>query len=312
MINFQTKYKRVCTHELLQNAAKILEENGIKQPLWEAEQIMASCLRINRWQLYYENKEVEDSTAENFIKAIYSRMKNKPLQYVTGEWEFMGIKLMMDSKVFIPRPETELLADTFIKKFIGKNETNFQFADIGTGSGNIAIVLAIAIANTKLLPSRRMSGQVWAVDISEHAINLAKNNAKLNNINNITFLKGNLLEPFYNKSSKIYYKNLLFNGIAANLPYIPSKDIAGLPTEVSGYEPHTALDGGTDGMDIIKRLITEAPYFLRKNGYLGLEVGIGQAIPLKEFALKTKNYSEIELLKDFNDIDRIIMLKKNG
>ena len=191
---------------------------------------------------------------------------------------------MVDERVLIPRPETEEM----VMMVVGSVEQGNRVLDLCTGSG------AIAIAVSKELESRGIEAEIVASDISKDALELAKKNAKLNYAD-VTFIESDLFAKVKGK----------FDVIVTNPPYIPTAEIATLQREVRDYEPHLALDGGKDGLDIYRRIAAEASKHIVKGGMLIMEVGIGEA---QEIAKLFKKSSYALIAQDFNGIDRYVKI----
>ena len=186
----------------------------------------------------------------------------------------------------MPRPETEILVEKCISIF---NDKACTIADIGCGSGAIVVAMAANLPNS----------HIYATDISDTALEVsAENSTKFNLNDKVTFIKGNLLEPFKALGIK-------FDAIVSNPPYIPSKDIPALEPEVSKYEPKEALDGGSDGLDIYKKLIPDAFDLLKDEGLVIVEIGIGEAEDVREIALNA-GYGTVEIINDLAGIERIV------
>ena len=263
--------------EQLISAESMLTKQEIETPRLEAEILLAHTLKVGRLYLYVNSEqELTQEQIEIYNELINKRMNHEPTAYIIGHREFMA------------RPETEVLVETVIDQL--NDITNIvRLADIGTGSGAIALSLA------KNLPG----ASVEAVDISEKALTIAKLNAsKYNLIGRIAFHLGDLLSPLSDKK---------FNAIVSNPPYIPSKVIDTLQAEVRDYEPKTALNGGIDGLDFYRRLIEEAPKLLTDDGFLAVEIGFDQAEAVKHLA---KDYfQKVEVVKDLSQNDRVIIAR---
>ena len=246
----------------------------------DADWILCHVLSVSRGQLS-TIKEV--SLSEYALAISYSKMRatGKPLQYVLGDTEFYGAKIKVDERVLIPRFDTELLAEQVVKYA----SDGVNILDMCTGSGAIAI-------STKL---HLKSARVVAVDISTQALDLARQNATLNNVD-IEFVNSNLFEQVSGK----------FDVIVSNPPYIPTRDIEALSAEVK-CEPMLALDGGEDGYDYYRRIAVDCLDYINDNGVLLLEVGIGQA---QDVANMLQANFEVDIIKDYNGIDRIVRGKK--
>ena len=226
--------------------------------------------------------EVTNEEVKKVFKIARKRSKGIPLCQIVGNAEFYGLEFVVNKNVLIPRFETELLVETVIK-----NVEKGRGLDIGTGSGVIAITLN-KLKNLKMT----------AVDISSRALQVAKKNAKKHNAD-VCFLKSDLFSAV---------KNEKFDFIISNPPYIKSKDIETLQTEVKDHEPRLALDGGEDGYDFYRRIIVEAPNYLKDGGRIFFEIGIDQADEIKK--LLEKDFENIVVQKDYSKIDRIIYATK--
>jgi release factor glutamine methyltransferase len=286
------KYRKdMNTLDKLRKSKDFLEKFCIEDATRNAELIISHCLGIDRASLYRDNPIITEdliSKADEFLKR---RVKKEPLQYILGFTEFYGLMIKVGSGVLIPRPETELLVEEAIKiisKFEIRN-SKFKFLDLCSGSGCLALALAKEFPEAK----------VYGTDTSEVAIRYAKENVELNNINNVTFLKGNLFEPL---------KSLVFDLIVSNPPYIRKDDIKNLQIEVKDWEPIEALDGGIDGLDYYRLIIPGARGYLKENGYLVLELGVGQSDAVRKLA-EDEGFKNISLVKDYAGIERIFIAK---
>lgn len=256
----------------------------------EKEILLTSILDCSRASLYTERISLNSKQSEKFSQALSLRAQGLPLQYILGETEFFGLKFKVDSRVLIPRPETEILVEIALKQPAARSlQPTSDILELGTGSGCIAISLA------KFLPQVKIT----AVDISSDALSAAKENALLNGVEErINFVQSDLFgSPELSGRS--------YGLIVSNPPYIPAKDIKGLQREIS-YEPRIALDGGSDGLDFYRRIIAEAPQFLKNDGLLIIEMGYNQFSEIKNIFEKTGNFEIIEVVKDYNSIDRVI------
>jgi len=242
--------------------------------------ILVHVLKLKRSEL---NIDVELKVRE--IKEIYKlarkRFKGIPLSQVLGSVEFYGLEFMVNKHVLTPRPETELLVEEV------KKENSGYGLDLGTGSGAIAITL-----------NKLFNIEMTAVDVSAKALSVAKENSKKHGTE-VTFIKSNLFSKLTGEK---------FDFIVSNPPYIRREDIDSLDTEVKDHEPILALDGGVSGLDFYEKIITSAPNFLKDNGKIYFELGINQAARVKE--LLEKDFTNIEIVKDYNNIERIIKAVK--
>ena len=256
----------------VKEASQILKKNNIDSYELDAQIILSDIMGVTReFLILNSDKNISDNLINKYNNAIKRRIKREPTAYITGKKEFWSEDFIINSSTLIPRPETELLIYKIIDFFKGKK---INILDIGTGSG--CILLSIL----KELKYSRGIG----IDISKNAIQTAKLNSKnLNLINRSKFKVFDLNNFFIGK----------YDLIVSNAPYIPSNDIKNLSEEIINYEPKNALDGGVDGLDLIKKVIYKSKYLLKSNGVLGLEIGFGQyqkvSSVLKKCGLREKS-----------------------
>lgn len=262
----------------------------------EKEIILTSILNCRCVDLYAERKPLTE-TQESQLESILSRRKNgEPLQYILGNCEFMGLKFLVDKRVLIPRPETELLVEAVMEQAEIFGAGPLSILDIGTGSGNVAVSLAKNISNASVI----------SVDISSDAITLAKANARLNDVlKNIKFIKSDLFQYWRNNSRR----PKLFDIIVSNPPYIASNTISTLASDVQ-MEPRLAFDGGPDGLYFFRRIIDEAPEFLRPGGFLFFEIGDGQKAALENIINENPEFILMQFIKDYVRTERIVIAKR--
>lgn len=277
-------------NELLLTATKELL-NLTPTPNLDAELILCYVLDLDRVGLIlkkYDN--VSQEQADIYKKLIKERIDGKPVQYIVGVQEFMGLEFEVSEDVLIPRPDTEILIETILKEVEGRK--NLKILDIGTGSGAIPVSLARFIKDALL----------WSIDISEKASKMAWRNTVNNKVDNrVTLLLGDLFEPLNDIENKIK-----FDLIVSNPPYIPSDDIAELQIEVAKFEPRLALDGGVDGLDFYKRIINDALNHLVEDGIIAFEIGYDQAESVKAL-LTNKGFANVEIIKDLAGKDRVVI-----
>ena len=272
--------------EVLQSTTAYFAKHEIENPRLNAEHLIAQVLKLSRLELYleFECKLNEDELAR-LRELVRRRAQGEPLQHLLGTVEFCGQTFTIDKRAMVPRPETEQLVELLVSE-IGDHRSAIRIIDVGTGSGIIALSLA------KQFPH----AEVYAVDISENALALARENAnQLGLSDRIRFRKGDLLENLDER----------FDLIVANLPYVPMQDRHLLSREVL-HDPEVALFGGARGDELIRKLIELAPLRLNGGGLLALEIGINQAEGLSEF-LRLKNYHDIESKKDYSGITRFLL-----
>ena len=260
----------------------------------ETELLFTNILNCNYLSLYLNKDIFLDKAKSSLVSSVLRRRaRGEPLQYILGKTEFMGLEFKVTADVFIPRPETEILVETAIK--IGYRlwviGHRLKILDIGTGCGNIAISMA----------KNLLYCEMDAIDISDNALEVALSNAKLNNAK-VNFIQSDLFNT-YNLQPNTY------DLIVSNPPYISTAEIDVLQPEIK-YEPYTALDGGKDGLDFYRRIIDKAPSYLKKGGFLIMEMGFNQKGAIKNIFQKSGYFEIVELIKDYNNIDRVIMAKK--
>lgn len=244
--------------------------------------VICESLGISRSDLILNPDLLNHVNAVEYFKRLEN---NEPLAHISGTQPFMGFDFEVNKHVLIPRPETELLVETIIKDIATKQRNNIAILDLGTGSG------AIAITISKILPNAK----VTATDISKEALEIAKKNNKHLSAS-VSFVQGNLFEPI---------KNCKFDIIVSNPPYIPTGEINKLDPTVKDFEPKMALDGGADGLEIIRKIVGSAKSYLNQGGCLALEIGFGQAAEVSKF-FKYAGFQDISIIKDYAGIDRII------
>ena len=265
--------------KMLKETKKKFEKAGIDES--DAEWIYTIVLGIKRSELS-KDRTVKPSESKRINEIVEQRITGKPLWYIIGDTEFYGLKIKVDERVLIPRPETEILAETVIKSV----EEGDKVLDLCTGSGCIAIAVAKNCAEKEV--------QVTASDISDAAIMLAKENAALNKVK-INFVVGDM---FRNVKGK-------FNIIVCNPPYIKSGEIPEIQREVREFEPHVALDGGEDGLDFYRRIADEIKPHMAKDGMLIMECGEGQTEAILAL-FKKREYAMV--IKDLAGVDRFVKI----
>lgn len=276
--------------EALKTATTRLKEHGIENARLDAEILLAHILKWRRLNLYVDSDKILPLEAVlKFNDLINRRLEGVPVAYLTGSKEFMGLSFAVNQNVLIPRPDTEILTEIVGEYLRGMGE-EVTFADLGIGSG------AICISILKFVKTSR----AVAVDISAEALEVAKFNAEKFYVDDrLELLQGDLFAPLQGK---------IFNAIVSNPPYIPTCELENLQIEVL-KEPHTALDGGKDGLDFYRRIISDAPRFLVTGGLLAVEIGINQASAVKKLFEQAK-FKDVEIIKDLSGIERVVFGKK--
>jgi release factor glutamine methyltransferase len=279
-------------------AKQILAAAGCDTPALDAELLAAQVLVIERSQLWLEpERTFSETQTKQFNELVARRQKREPLPYILGEWEFYGLRLEVTPAVLIPRPETETLVEVCISRLstLNAQRSTLNGADIGTGSGAIAIALAHSLANLHLI----------ATEFSEAALAVAQRNILRHNVQDrITCLKADLLEAVVGRGCQAPPSGS-FDFIIANLPYIPTNIIPTLQPEVRDWEPRPALDGGPDGLIYIWQLISQARDYLKPGGFIALEISPEQAEEVKRL-LALNNFGNLEIVKDLAGKARVI------
>lgn len=277
--------------EFLYEASQKLINSGIPDPSLEAEILIRHILQIDRAKIFQDlNRDLLNYQENEVNLLIDKRIEGYPLSYITGNREFYGIELEINEGVLIPRQETELLVETAINISKVIKDQQIKVADIGTGSGAIAIAVALNISNSF----------VYASDISDVALNIAGNNIKKHFLENkIRLRHGDLLDSL---STKV-------DIILSNPPYIPTNQILDLSKEVLN-EPRIALDGGIDGLGIITKLMKQAAVKLKSRGAMIVEISPELSARVIKLADKYFPESKISILKDLMGINRAILVNK--
>lgn len=267
----------------------ILKSNNIESPKLKARLLLQYVLNKKREQLIiYDNEQITQEQEKAYIKNLEKLIEGIPLQHITNMQEFMKMNFYVNSDVLIPRPDTEVLVEEVIK--IAREYTNPVILDLCTGSGAIAVSLAKYIPNA----------QVYASDISKKALEVAKTNAKNNEVESkIEFIESDLFQKI---------KNIKFDIIVSNPPYIRTEVINSLDIEVQ-QEPITALNGGKDGLDFYRKIVEEAYPYLKLGSYLCFEIGYDQKIDVIEIIENSQKYEKTHCKKDLYGNDRVIVTK---
>lgn len=281
-----TEERQITVLEVLQSTATFFKKRDIDNPRLNAEHLLAHALGRTRMEIYLEfERNLSEAELGPLREVVRRRGDGEPLQHLLGTVEFCGDVFLCDKRALVPRPETEQLVELLQAK-IAKSDS--KVLDVGTGSGVIALSLARKLTEA----------QIFAVDISEDALALARENAeKLGLSQRVQFQKSNLFDDLDEK----------FDVIVANLPYIGTNERNSLSREVL-RDPEVALFGGPRGDELLQRLIELAPEHLKSGGLLALEIGLGQAEPLCQL-LAQKNYHDIESKKDYSGISRFSTLR---
>ena len=243
------------------------------------------------------NRELPDLDAgqqDVLHEAIERRLDGVPLAHISGRQSFMGMELLAGPQALIPRKETELLATSAIEILQQRDdETEVKIIDVCTGAGNVALAIAKAVQQAR----------VYASDLSEEAVDLARMNTDMHELSDrVTLYAGDLLKPF---------RNLDLQGqvdmITCNPPYISSAKVPAMASEISEHEPEMAFNGGVFGINLMRRLIAEAPDFLCNGGHLVFEVGLGQGPAMRKQVEKFPDYARVNTVEDAQGETRVIV-----
>lgn len=269
---------------LLTDGTKMLTQAGIDEAELDARYILEYITGLNSAQYFIHSEDIiEKNKAEEFFRLIERRSKRIPLSYVIGTRDFFGLTFKVDENVLIPEQETELLVEEVIKHSEGKS-----VLDMCTGSGCIAISIALFGKPSK----------VAASDISEKALEVARENAKSLKAGEISFIRGDMFENVTDK----------FDIIVSNPPYIETGEIDELMPEVRDYIPRLALDGDIDGLKFYRIISKEAVKKLNKNGRIFYEIGYNQSRAVASILLEN-SFTDVKIMKDYSGLDRIVMAK---
>lgn len=258
-----------------------LEGAGVPDAAFESELLVRTAAGLSR-AAYFAGSELETEQRERVRELVARRLAREPFAYIAGRREFYGLDFEVGPRVLIPRPETELLVEVALQEL--QRTPGARVADIGTGSGCIAIAVA------KHAPA----ASIAAIDRSGEALKVAARNAIMNGVT-VRFVRGSLAKAIGGADI-----------ILANLPYIPSGGIAGLEPEVRDWEPRDALDGGPDGLELVRELVADCGGRLRP-ALLVLEIGVGQAQDVGRYGRELR--AEVKVLRDLAGIERVVCLR---
>tara|TARA_Y100000591_G_scaffold20110_1_gene14869 strand:+ start:43 stop:885 length:843 start_codon:yes stop_codon:yes gene_type:complete len=271
--------------ELLNSGSHKLKKQKIKTHRLDSEILLSKVLNKSREQILIRlNQNMKNTEVFAFDNLIKRRLEKEPIAYIINEKEFWSKKFLVNKNTLIPRPETELLVEHLIKNYKNKN---ISLLDVGTGSGCIIISLLSELSNSNGV----------GIDISSSALKIAKKNALLHEVENKI--------KFYNKSI-INVFNCKFDLIVSNPPYIDTKNIKNLDDDIKKYEPLIALNGGNDGLDVIKKVIYKAKEILKIDGKLAIEIGNMQSEKVSK-ELKLNNFRIEQNIKDYKNNIRCLI-----
>jgi len=299
MHNIMNESDNMTIGNILNFAEGKLRKAGIDSAKQEAEIILGFFSDLNRSELYINRTNNLSESVFNKIKcAIKKRCDYIPLQYITGETFFYGLKLIIHEGVFVPRPETEILVEKITKIAEKYFSNKLKILELCTGSGNISVSLTKNIQYCTIISS----------DINTKALELARYNAQINNVNErIDFFQSNLLD-FLHNDQKYEIESNRFDVIVANPPYVSSDQMKNLPDDVLN-EPKEALDGGSDGLDFYRKIVEQSRRYLKKQGYIAFEFGDDQAKSIEGIIKQSNLFDQIEFFSDLNGIYRFVIAR---
>jgi release factor glutamine methyltransferase len=281
--------------DALREAATALRVAGVAEARREAGSLLSHATgRERTFIITHADEELTPNQLSAFSAAVARRAAGEPLQYITGRQEFYGLDFEVTPAVLIPRPETELLVETALELL---EETPSPFVcDVGTGSGCIAVALLHARADARAV----------ALDISPEALGVAARNAERHGVRARMLA---LASDCFDALGSEEHADLRFDLITSNPPYVAEEDLAGLQREVREHEPRVALTPGGDGLSVIRRLLAEAPQFLKPGGHLLLEIGFNQHEQVAAL-IDPRTWALLDIHKDLQGIPRTVALRR--
>ena len=280
-------------YNLVKVGKNFLEKNNIFRPKYESILLFSKVNKIS-FHDYYINKKKKISKKQTkiFLKKIALRGTGKPLSKIIGKKEFYSREFFVNSRTLDPRPEKELIID-LVKGLVEKRSKPIKILDLGTGTGCIIISLYLELY-------KKINVLADAIDISIEALKLAKKNARRHYVKSkIKFFKSNWFSNVKNR----------FDIIVSNPPYIKTSEMSSLPSEVRKFDPEISLCGGYDGLNAYRRIADEAKGYLKKNGFILVEVGSDQSKKVKKI-FELKEFTTVSVSKDLFDKERVIIFKK--
>ena len=278
--------------EALSKAESLISSHDIPEARLEAEMLLMHSLGMGKVELYTKlNEPLSFSDARHFWLLVQQRLGHEPTAYIMKQCRFYGIDFHVDSRVLVPRPESELLVE-FALEFVGQSlwmRENVLLADVGTGSGAIAVALALYLPQA----------EIKAIDISPEALEVARINCEKHGVTDrVHLFLGDMLEPVDEP----------LDMVVANLPYVKDSDLPGLMAEVREFEPSVALSGGPEGLDKMRWLLPQAKEKLVPGGMVLLEIGQGQSQAVAVLATSFFPMARVDLTPDLAGIDRVVRI----
>jgi release factor glutamine methyltransferase len=282
--------------EALAQAATQLRNEGVESPRLDAELLLAHVLGVNRAAiLTWPDRPMTPKQLTRYRDLVARRAAREPLAYIVGHRAFYDLDFVVDARALIPRPETELLVEHAVRtarRIAAEAGTPLRLADVGAGSGAIAVTLAVHLPEAT----------IYALDDSAEALTLTAENARRHRVTDrVHPLQGDLLSPLPQPVDLI----------TANLPYVATAEWEQLPPEIRIYEPRAALDGGPDGLTVIRRLLTMADSYLRSGGALLLEIGANQGTAVTGLARQRLPQARVQVHQDLAGLDRVVLIARD-
>jgi len=274
----------------LHQASRVLQNAGCDSPELDAELLLASVLGWDRARLLaHPDRVLDESEQASWLAVLARRQGREPLAYILGHREFYGLDFVVDRRVLIPRPETELIVE-HVLAWARPRAARLALADVGTGSGCIAVALATELPGAT----------IYALDASAHSLKVAALNAARHALGEqVTLLQSDLLEQLPQP----------VDAIVANLPYVRSDELPSLQPEIREHEPQAALDGGQDGLGPIRNLLAQANQHLGPAGAVFLEIGAEQGMAASEIARQHFPNGTVQVLPDYAGLDRVLRVQ---
>jgi release factor glutamine methyltransferase len=284
--------------ESLRDAGALLSRAGIDGARLDAEVLLAEALGCDRRTLYlHDDRPIAAPALERLRSWLTRRASGEPVAYITGRREFWSRDFMVAPAVLVPRPETELLVETVIGLFEAESRISnlkLRILELGTGSGAIAVTLAKELGGA----------EIWATDISLDALDVARTNARRHGVEGqIHFLAGSLFEP-------VRDRQIIFDAIVANPPYVRRYELDTLPRDVRDFEPRAALDGGPDGLDFYRRIFPEAGRHLDAAGFVAVEIGADMGEEVARLFADAGGYTPPRVSQDYAGKDRVVCARR--
>jgi release factor glutamine methyltransferase len=288
----EDKTRAWTVRELMKSAMEHLQRKGFEDVRLNVELLLAHALDLQRIQLYLHfDRPLTSEELTNFRSLYERRLKREPVQYIIGSTNFMGLHFAVDSRVLIPRPETEtLIEQTMLLCQRYPSTKTIQVLEVGTGSGNIAVSIAKYIKHA----------HVTAIDISRDALDVAEMNARMHSVDSQILFS---LTDIFDSTDELFQKR--FDLLVSNPPYIPKDEWEQLQTEVRDFEPSMALTDGKNGLQFYYRLISLIPDILKSGGGIMLEVGFNQAQKVAR-EMKNAGIEQLQIANDLQGIPRVV------